>query len=338
MSRMRGLAAKLRVLLQPRAVVGLALSGILLGFVINWANVGMVGAALRRFPPILLPVLFGLAVAREAIRVREWRYLLGQLRLHPSWRHTLLAVLLGDGSQILPAGIYIQNWLLQRTEEADVGVSLAATLGMQLLEGAVALAALCVIGVPGWGWLRPAALVVAGGYVAFLLLVSRPAVVRFIERHAVRAGLAGLLLRELENFLQGLDRLLVWPVIGRACLLTVVYLAFTISAFWVIVQAYGLASIGPLQALAIYAFVLAIIIINPLPSDLGISELSGTGILLAFGVPVAEGLTVMLIARFSLLLSVDVLALGATALLRRSIRSTINPGDSAEQPATLLNA
>ncbi len=325
---MRRLAGRLRALIQPKSVLGLFLSLVVLGFVFSWADVGKVTGALRRFPPILLPVLFGLALARELIRARQWRYLLRRLGLRPRWRHILLALLSGDGSQILPAGIYFQNYLLQRTSGADVGVSLAATLAMQLLEAAVALGVLCVVSVPGWSWLRPTSAVVAVGYVAFLLLLRRPAVLGWLERHGPAGGLAGYLLLELKKFLAGLDGLMKLSIILRGAGYTAAYLAFTISAFWVVVQAYGLPSIGPIQALAIYCFVLAIIILNPLPSDLGISELSGVGIFLAFGVPPAEGLTVMLIARFSTLFSVEAMAAGAFLVVRPDLS-----GRPASEPA-----
>ncbi|MDE3076790.1 MAG: flippase-like domain-containing protein, partial [Chloroflexota bacterium] len=126
------------------------------------------------------------------------------------------------------------------------------------------------------------------------------------------------------------------PVILRGAAFTLAYLAFTVSAFWVIVQAYGLPLIGAIQALAIYSFVLAIIILNPLPSDLGISELSGVGIFLAFGVAPAAGLTVMLITRFSLLLSTDVLAAASLLIFRQELgHITLGPALPGETAAVM---
>ena len=76
---------------------------------------------------------------------------------------------------------------------------------------------------------------------------------------------------------------------------------------------------------------LAIVVLNPLPSDLGVSELSGVGILTAFQVPTAEGLTIMLIARFALLLSSELLAGVAVLVLHRELRHLSQGPDAHEE-------
>jgi uncharacterized membrane protein YbhN (UPF0104 family) len=248
------------------------------------------------------------------------------------WRHSTLALLGGDASQILPAGVYFQNYLLQQVEGTDFATSLAATLGMQLLEAAVSLIVLSVIGVPGWPWLRPVAILVMAGYVVFLILVSRPGVVAWLAHRGQKSGVAGWLAGQLAHFLEGIEGLMKPGIIARAALLTAAYLAFTIAAFYVIVQAYGLPQVGLVQAAAIYSFVLAIVILNPLPSDLGISEASGVGIMTAFGVPLAQGLTIMIIIRFAVLLFTELLAGIALLAFRGELRH-LAAGPSPAAPA-----
>ena len=109
-------------------------------------------------------------------------------------------------------------------------------------------------------------------------------------------------------------------VMLRAAVFTAAYLAVTVAAFYVTIKAYGLPGLGPVQAAAIYCFVLALVILVPLPSDLGVSEGSGVGILLAFGVPLAQGLTIMLINRLSMLLFTEIIAGGVLFALRREFR------------------
>ncbi len=307
----------MRRLLNPRAIVGLVLGAIVLSLLLSLSDLRQVALAFQRFPPVLIPVLLGFIAAREAIRVIEWHYLLHALRFSPLWRHSLLALLGGDASQILPAGIYFQNYLLQQAEGTSFATSLAATLGMQLLEGAIALLVVGIVGVPGWSWARPAIVVVLAGYVAFLVLVSRRPVVEWLQRHSPEQRAAKWIADRLSDFLEGIEGLMVPGVILRAGLLTAAYMAFTVAAFYVVVQAYGLPNIGPLQAAAIYCFVLALIIIIPLPSDLGLSEGGGVGIFLAYGVPLSQGLTIMLISRFASLLFTELLAGVAMLVFRR---------------------
>jgi uncharacterized membrane protein YbhN (UPF0104 family) len=310
----------LQPLRSPRAIAGMVSGAIALALLLSFADIRKVGDAFQHFPPILIPIIFGLILAREAVRVVEWRYLLGALGKRPTARHSIITLLGGDASQILPAGIYFQNYLLQQTEGTAISTSLAATLAMQLLEAAVALIALAAIGVPGWSWLRLVVVVVTAGYILFLVLVSRPLVVDWLEEHSRGKRFAGWLMDQLAHFLAGLECLMRPGVVLRASLLTASYLFFTIAAFYVTVQAYGLQNVSPGAAAAVYAFVLTVVILVPLPSDLGLSEGSGVGILLAYGVPLAQGLTIMLINRFAVLLFVEIITGVVLVIFRGELR------------------
>lgn len=303
----------LKRLLSPKAMVGLLCGAIAFALLLNFADISKVGEAFQHFPPILIPILLGLVIAREVVRIFEWHYLLTALGKRPTVRHSALTLLGGDASQILPAGIYIENILLQQTEGTPIATFLAATLAMQLMEAAISLLVLAVVGVPGWDWLRPVAILVLAGYSVFLLLVSRPEVVSWLARRQTGKGWTAWLAAQVAHFIEGLEGLMQPGKILRTAGLTAAYLVFTIGAFYVTLRAYGLPNIGPLEATAIYCFILTLIILVPLPSDLGLSEGSGVTILLAYGVPLAEGLTIMLINRFAVLLFTELLA-GAALL------------------------
>ncbi|MBV9120823.1 MAG: flippase-like domain-containing protein [Chloroflexi bacterium] len=308
-------------------VIGAFCGAVAIALLLSFADIRKVAQAFQSFPPVLLPVMCGLVLAREFIRVGEWHYLLHALHFRPKWRHSMLALVGGDASQILPAGVYFQNYLLQQTEGTSFATSLPATLGMQLLEAAVALVVVCVIGVPGWGWLRPVALIVMAGYAAFLVLVSRPAVAAWLERRA-NQRYGGWLMAQLGRFLEGLELLLTPGVILKAALLTAAYLAFTVALFYVVLQAYGLPNINLTAAAAIYCFVLTLVILVPLPSDLGLSEGGGVTVLLAFGVPLAQGVTIMLISRFATLFFTEVLAGVCLALYRGELQQMLRAGEA----------
>lgn len=288
-------------------ISGLILGAIAFALLLSFADIRKVGEAFQRFPPIFIPIIFGLVVARVAVRVCEWHYLLHALGQRTLWRHSLLTLLGGDASQILPAGVYFQNFLLQQAEGTSMSTSLPATLAMQLLEAAVSLLVLVVVGVPGWPWMRPVALVVLAGYSVFLVLISRPAVGAWLEQKAGSGGPGSWIMNQFAHFLEGLEGLMTPGVILRAGALTATYMVFTVGAFYVTVRAYGLPNIALPQAAAIYCFVLTLIILVPLPSDLGLSEGSGVAVLLAYGVPLAQGLTIMLIIRFSVLLFTELI-------------------------------
>ncbi|HLG68958.1 MAG TPA: lysylphosphatidylglycerol synthase transmembrane domain-containing protein [Chloroflexota bacterium] len=307
-------------LLNPKAIVGMVCGAIALGLLLSVSDIRQVGEAFQHFPPILVPVLLALVAAREAVRIVEWHYLLTALGERPLKRHSVLTLLGGDASQILPAGVYFQNYLLEQTQGTAFATSLAATLAMQLMEAAVALVVLAAVGVPGWPWLRPVVAVVLAGYIGFLLLISRPSVAAWLEARGRSHRFGAWISDQLAHFLEALECLLNWRVILRTALLTSSYLVFTIGAFYVTTRAYGLERVGLPQAAAIYCFVLTLIILVPLPSDLGLSEGGGVTVLLAYGVSLAEGLTIMLIIRFSVLLFTELLAGGAILVLHDELR------------------
>src|SRR5438270_4898174 len=117
----------LQRLLSPWVIMGVVCGAIALALLLSLADIRQVGAAFEHFPPILIPIIFGLIAAREVVRIFEWRYLLGALGQKPQLRHSVLTLLGGDASQILPAGVYFQNYLLQRTEGTAISTSLPAT-------------------------------------------------------------------------------------------------------------------------------------------------------------------------------------------------------------------
>ncbi len=313
-----------------KEIAGTAAGLALLAFVLATADLGKVVEGFRHFQPALLPILFGLIAGREAVRVVEWRMLLRQAEVRPGWRYAILALLSGDAAQLVPGGIYLSNVVLKRAKGANTARSLAATLATQLLEAFVCLAALTAIGVSGWPWLRPAAATVLGGFLGFLFLVTRPGVQRWLEQDAGGHTLLARLRDGLKQFLQTLAGLGNAWLITRAILLAAAHLAFTVAALYVISRGIGIDAAWT-EITAIYAFVLTLINLNPLPTDLGVSEGGGVSIFTASGVDSAQGLTAMLLIRFAIIGGTALLLGLAMAAFPAQVKD-IAEGDGAPSP------
>ena len=291
-----------RKLKNPRTLGALILGAIAFAALLSFADVRKVAVAFSYFPPLFIPLLFGLVVGREAVRMVEWRFLLGPLQLRPKWCHTAEAIVSGDFAQILPGGIFFQNYVLKETEAEDISTTLGATMVMQFAEAVVALLVLAVVAVPGWWWLRWAAVAVMAGFGLFLALLTRPAVLSWLKERGTHSKLSGWIAGQLEGFLASIELLLTPWIIVRALALTAASMAFTIAGLYVITRAYTPPDLAWLQVAVIYCFVLAVIVLNPLPSDWGVSEALGVAMFTSFRVDPATGLTMMLLLRFSILI------------------------------------
>jgi uncharacterized membrane protein YbhN (UPF0104 family) len=139
------------------------------------------------------------------------------------------------------------------------------------------------------------------------------------ERLALSAGLRKLI-AGMDTFIGSFAGLSHPKVLVSGLALCTAYTTLTILGFYLVCAGLGISSIGPAQAAAIYSLVLGVVDANPLPSDLGLSELSGVGGFLAFHVDAAAGLAAMLTFRVLLLLSEELVAGAAFVLFREETR------------------
>ena len=108
-----------------------------------------------------------------------------------------------------------------------------------------------------------------------------------------------------------------------AALLSAAYIAVAALELWAIAAGLGLHGIGFTQALIVYAFALAAGLIIPVPIDLGLTELSGLAALMAYGVPRADALTVMLLQRLVSTTLTAGISLAGLAALRRHVAAAL---------------
>jgi uncharacterized membrane protein YbhN (UPF0104 family) len=197
-----------------------------------------------------------------------------------------------------------------------IACSTAATTIILRLEVVVSAAIVLLLGVGSWTWVRPAALALLGASSVLALLVKwRPGRVQvqaIVHSHP-RLHPAWLW---WTDFVRWADILLRPRAIGVAAALCAGYIACAALGLWAIVAALSIPGIGLHEALDVYAFVLGLGLTTPIPTDLGVMEVSGLAALMAYAMPRADALTVMLIQRILSTILVSSIAGVSLVLLR----------------------
>ncbi len=331
-TRRRG-KRRLQSLLNFKTFIATILGVIVLATLLNFSDIHKVWQIMQGFPIYAIGVLFGLVVGRELLRSVQWRVFLNAVGIHASRREAFLSLTGGDAAQILPGGLYFQDLLISR--ELNVGLSepLAATTLMIWIEITISMLALALFGLPGIPALRPIMAFCGLGSLAVMFLAHTRAlhpVLNLVRRFQGKGSerqrkLCGKLLIGLEHFIGSFGTLTHPKVLLTGLALCTSYMALTYYGFYLVCAYLGLETIGPAQATAIYSFVLAVVDINPLPSDLGVSELTGVGGFLAFHVPASAGLAVMLVFRILLLISEEIVAVFAFVVFHKETKRLFHP-------------
>jgi uncharacterized membrane protein YbhN (UPF0104 family) len=335
-SRMRG-KRRLKSLFNLKTLIATILGAIVLALLLSFSDISRVLLIISRFPLWAIPLLFALFLGREALRAIQWRLFLNAIGIHATRREAFLTLAGGDAAQILPGGLYFQDLLISRELDTSVSAPLGATTLMIWLEVTVSMLALAIFGLPGLPLLRPIMAFCGLGSLAALLLLHThllslfQRLVRRLEKktHRGRKLVAGL-----DTFLNAFGGLTHPKVILSGLLLCAAYLTLTIYGFYLVCINLHI-DIGIAQATAIYSLVLAVIDINPLPSDLGVSELSGVGGFLAFGYSAADGLAAMLTFRIALLICEELAAGTAFLVFREETRRIFRSRKPNNSPETL---
>ena len=323
--------APVRKLFRPSVLLptlpGLALVAALLAF----GDVRRVLALLSTFhAPALIAILLVLA-GYETLQAVQWSRLLGAEGIRVPLRARLFAFLVGDTARVLPIGNYVENYLLLREEGIDLGLSSAATTVSVLIEVAVCLAGLVLLGLGSWGWLRPLILIGLGVFLSVVWALHT-------RRHAgaLPAWLSQRrwLLRALEEvrqFRRGAAALAHPRVLAPAALLGAGYVLLGGTALYLVVRGLGVDGVSWAQVLAVYCFSIAFALIFPLPVDLGVYEASGAGAFLAVGVDKSVAVSAMLLLRALSTGTAVAVALGTIVLLRDEVRVILR-GPSPPSP------
>src|ERR671932_521681 len=271
-------------------VFGLGLIILLLGY----SDVAHVLRVASTFRPAYLLLILIFTASYEALRAVQWFLLLRVVNPREPWQTALMSYMGGELTKAVPGGQYFQAYLLRQARGVPLACSTAATTIILRLEVVVSAAIILLLGVGPWTWARPAALVVLGASSVLVLLVKwRPGRVQVqatVHRHP-RLRSAWLW---WTDFVRWADILLRPRAIGVAAALCAGYIACAALGLWAIVAALSIPGIGLHEALSVYAFALGLELTIPIPTDLGLMEVSGLAVAMAYGFPRADAQAVIL--------------------------------------------
>ncbi|MGI5861147.1 MAG: lysylphosphatidylglycerol synthase domain-containing protein [Myxococcales bacterium] len=314
----------IRALGAPKLFIPTILSLALLAFVLSLANLDMVAAGLKALSVGDVFVVFALAVGYLLLKGVQIYLLLCALGIDTRPGQLVSVYAIGEMANSLPIGEFSQNWLLQKLQGTRFATSAAATTASLMLEGAVTLTTLLVLGIPGWPWLRPA--IGAFFAVSFVwtsaLLCSRRA-----RQQGERLVTRGVRFRKLGEGLVALlkgIRMLIAPVpLLAGALLSVSYLLLIALVYFVVARAVGIADFTFEAAVTVYFFGLAVtLLLGPISTQLGVIEATSLGAMLACGFPRDQALVLLLVVRVLWMGSTWLACGGAALAVRREYRAS----------------
>jgi uncharacterized membrane protein YbhN (UPF0104 family) len=243
----------------------------------------------------LLPILL-LIPLYLAARAFVWRQMLAAGGVQLSWRPLLLAFASGEFAKNLPGGVYVEDYLLMRSG-VSVSTSLAATTAVSGLEVLLAVPMVLAWGVPGWGWLFPtlsAMLLFYALALSLLWWLTNPTG-RQARLPVPRPFLP--VLGGLRGVLAAARPLLSLHAVRSALLPAAVSLGSAAVALVLLGRAVGVQGFNLQEAAVVYGFATLVLILVPIPTDLGVTEASGVAAMLAFGATRAQAVAALLLLR-----------------------------------------
>ena len=275
--------------------------------------------------PLELAVAMLLIASYISLQAAQWVYLLDHLGIVVPRRDALLAFAGGNLTKYLPGGSYFQNYLLYETSDIDPALSSVATTLMILLEPAVALIFLLVLGIDGWAWLRwllaiglPLALAFAVG---LYLFIESPMLPRWVTGRRLYAAFADEVLR----FRVGLARLADARILAMTASLSAAFVLLEGMALYMVAHALRLDGLSLTSALSAYYFSIGVALIIPIFTNLGTLEAGGVAAMIALGVSREGAVATFMLDRALIVAIAIALALGIgfafRKLLARAVRA-----------------
>lgn len=313
--------------LRPNVVIPLLLVGGLVFALLSLTDIRKVIALMVSFPPTDLLLFLGLMVAYEVVRGVQWIMLLRALRLKSSLRTELFAFSVSEVTKALPIGNYVQNYLLQESEQhEDFGRTSAATTLIILLEVCVSLLGVLIFGDGSWTMILRILIIIGVAVAALVVWLG----LKYGQRHDApqwmqKRKFLRTALEKLHNFADGVRDLLHPRTLALAAGLSALYLV--IAAVGLFVIALGLhIQVSFTQTLSVYLLSLAISLIFPLPVDIGVLEISMLGAFAAVGVNRNAGLGASLLNRILSIGASIVITAIALTILNRELRAALRGG------------
>jgi uncharacterized membrane protein YbhN (UPF0104 family) len=250
-----------------------------------------------------------LAIPFFVLRLLTWRLLLAQVGIVAPLRPTLAAFCAGELSKSLPFGVYLESYAIARLAglgERGLVAAAVATTGLDVSVGAVTFAAGMLIGLPGVDWFRPLVIGITAAWIVVYLGLWL----------WVQSGRASGAIGRVIGEAAAAARSLLRPALLRAVATTSAYLAISVIVLWMILEALGLGSFGIGAAVTVVVITALVNVILPIPIELGITEISGVGVLSSLGVEPHQAAVVMLGYRLATSGALTIVALPLLVYLR----------------------
>ncbi len=288
-----------------------------------------VASTVSRFRPSFIFWFMLLLLAQEVVRGVLWSMLLHALAMRVPLSTQTFAFAAAESVKAVPAGAYLQNYLLQRLSGSDVGRSSAATTAMILGEIVAALLGVIALSVGTLGmWVS---LVVVVGAVAtcvgLCLCVLAPFAAHLPGR-LLRRRIVARALDELRRFRAGISVLMRPKVIVATLVLSALYIVFAGIDLYVVVRALAIGGVTFRQTLVVTCFGLAFYVI------LGSLEAAGVAAFLACGVNKSAAVSAILVNRALGVAGILVMACIVMALLPDEWRSLFQIHSQSPTPGT----
>jgi hypothetical protein len=312
----RRLSARIKKL--ARGVLLTLLTVAVLAALIWYGDAPKVAALVGRFQPDYVLWFLLLTLAFEAVRWTLWHFLNECLAIRVPLRTQLFALAAGETAKFLPTGVYLQNFILQRSTGTDFGRSSAATTAMILAEIVVALLGVATLGIGAWtGWLRLA--IVIGAIIAVLLVKLDLRVPRRErnQRLVTHQRIIDRVLEELRRFRAGAAALLRPDIMGITLLLTALYEIIGGACLYLVVRGLGIDGVSFWQAVAVNCFGLAFYVI------LGSLEAAEVGAFVGIGVSKTAAVSAILVNRALNVIATLILSAIVMGILRKEWRTLI---------------
>jgi uncharacterized membrane protein YbhN (UPF0104 family) len=317
--RPKGIARWIRRHAQVQKVLPLIVGVGLIAYVMSIAVAPKSGGQLWQIVKGTWWLIFLLTLPYLGLRALIWRKLLEGLNINVPWRPLIASFAGGEMTKAFPAGVYVENFLLAKVEHfrshAAVRSSMATT-AMLGLESLIAVPTVLIVGVPGLSWLRVVVLAIVGAWIVLL-----GAVWLFVHYRSHKiTEKSPLWQREINriarDFLDAGKDLIAWRTLLLA-VPTAVYVFIYMVDLFVIVRAVGITDLSLVHVMAIYAFTVLVVILIPIPTEIGLTEFSGLSAFVGYGVPRAEAAVIMLGLR-ALATGMTIVVAGIAMLVLRS--------------------
>lgn len=285
----------LRTVARPTVILPVLLAAALLTFAFKLGGLEGMLARIHGLPARVLWLTPAIAVVYLALKAAQLRMLLANLGVRIPWTNFVLAYCVGELTATLPFGLFSQNWVLSASSHVHVGRSAGATVMMLLAETLVVLAVLAVFGLPGWSAVRPVAIAVLVAAGVLILGVLRYEHVGQDMAYKVKGEALRKAIMSGIELLGSLKRLSRAPLLAANVLLAAGYLAALAYAFLVVGHGMGLATLHYTQAMIIYAFALAIVLLGAGAfGQIGTVDVLGMVAASASGIGYGDGLALMI--------------------------------------------